>query len=99
MATKLFAVIRTQSTAWNAAFPVKDQNEWDAHVSFMDDLAAEGFVLLAGPLEDTPDALLIVRADNRDEITDRLRGDPWMKLDIVRVKMISLWGIRLGSLQ
>jgi SAM-dependent methyltransferase len=53
--------------------------------SIMNDLAAEGFVLFAGPLAGTENArlraLLIVNADDDDEIGRRLANDPWVRTD------------------
>ena len=64
----------------------------------MNALESEGFVLLGGPLEGTPDALLIVYATTPDQIADRLQADPWTKLDLLRVSRIAPWTLRLGSL-
>lgn len=57
----------------------------------------EGFVLLGGPLEGTPDVLLVVRASTPEEIVARLEADPWTGMDLLRVTRISPWTIRLGS--
>ena len=65
---QLFAVIRTRGAAWNAALRLEDQPEWDAHASFMNGLQREGFIVLGGPLEETPDVLLIVRASGSDDM-------------------------------
>ena len=60
--TKLFAVIRTRGAAWQAALSIEEQEGWAAHAAFMDGLAKEGFIVLAGPLEGTNDVLLIACA-------------------------------------
>ena len=62
MTDKIFAVIRTRGPAWNDSQPLEGQDDWRAHADFMNGLVADGFVLLGGPLEGTPDVLLIVRA-------------------------------------
>jgi uncharacterized protein YciI len=95
---KLFAVIRTRGGAWQPSAPLEGQMDWDAHASFMNGLAEEGFVLLGGPLEDTSDVLLIVRARTPDEVAERLAGDPWTSHDLLRVSQIMPWTLRLGSL-
>ncbi len=95
---KLFAVIRTQGGAWQRSTPLERQPDWDAHASFMNDLQKSGFVVLGGPLEDTPDVLLIVRAGTPDEIIKRLADDPWTLHDLLRMSRISQWTLRLGSL-
>jgi uncharacterized protein YciI len=95
---KLFAVIRTQGEAWRRSVPLENQPDWAAHASFMNSLQKEGFIVLGGPLENTPDVLLIVRASNADEIIERLAADPWTVQDLLRIGRISPWKVRLGAL-
>lgn len=94
----LFVVIRTRGSAWEAASPLEGQIDWQGHAHFMNALQSEGFVLLGGPLEGTPDTLLIVRARTPDEINQRLAADPWTSLNLLRVSQIAPWTLRLGSL-
>lgn len=95
---RLFAVIRSRGPAWNNALPMDDQVDWPAHAAFMDALVDEGFVALGGPLEGSPDALLIIRATSGDEIVERLAVDPWTRNGLLVDKQIRPWWIRLGSL-
>ena len=53
MSSSLFATIRTRGPAWQSALPLERQAGWDAHASFMNALAREGFVVIGGPLEGT----------------------------------------------
>jgi hypothetical protein len=96
--TRLFAVIRTRGPAWQHARPLEEQREWKAHAAFMNGLQDSGFVALGGPLEGTDEVLLIVRAASADEIVGRLAEDPWVPLDLLRVRSIMPWTLRLGSL-
>ena len=77
---------------------MEDQEDWQAHASFMNTLEKEGFVLLGGPLEGTHEVLLVIRASTADEIVERLSADPWSSRDILRVSRITPWTLRLGSL-
>ena len=95
---QLFVVIRRRGPAWNTSTSLEDQNDWNAHASFMDALEEKGFVLLGGPLEGTSDALLVVRANSSEEIVSRLSVDPWTATDILYTAQISPWTLRLGSL-
>jgi uncharacterized protein YciI len=88
---QLFAVIRSRGPAWQWSRPLEGQEEWAEHASFMDALHAEGFVVLAGPLEDTGDALIIVRASTAGEIADRLVADPWTASGLLRTIRITPW--------
>jgi uncharacterized protein YciI len=94
----LFAVIRTRGGAWQPGLPLESQPDWGAHASFMNALQKEGFVVIGGPLEDSPDVLLIVLANSPEEIIERFAADPWTGQDLLRISRISPWTLRLGSL-
>jgi hypothetical protein len=64
----------------------------------MNDLVDEGFIILGGPLEDSPDVLLVMRATTGDEIVERLAVDPWTQQGLSVIKQIWPWQIRLGAL-
>ncbi len=96
--TSLFAVIRSQGAAWQESQPLESQADWDAHAAFMNTLEKEGLVILGGPLEGTPDFLLIVRATAPDEIAGRLAADPWTESGLLRLSHVTPWTLRLGSL-
>jgi uncharacterized protein YciI len=78
---------------------MEGQEDWPAHAAFMDALEAEGVVVLGGPLEGTPDVLLIMRGQDEEEIWARLAGDPWYRNDHLRLSRIVPWTLRLGSLE
>ena len=96
---RLFAVTRSRGIGWNNSLPLEEQEDWQAHATFMDTLQAEGFVLLAGPLEGTPDVLLIIRANDVEQIRSRLSADPWSRTELLRIGQIVPWTLRLGSLE
>jgi len=95
---RLFAVTRSRGPAWNAERPLEEQAEWRAHAGFMNGLHHDGFVLLGGPLDGTPDVLLIARASDADEIGSRLADDPWTRNGLLRITRILPWTLRLGTL-
>jgi uncharacterized protein YciI len=95
----LFAVTRTRGANWNVGRALEQQWDWAGHAAFMNRLHAEGFVILGGPLNGTPDVLLIIAANDEQEIPARLAGDSWSKEDLLRIKQIWPWNLRLGSLK
>jgi len=95
---QLFAVRRSHGPAWNDLLPIEQQIDWNAHAAFMNALHAEGFVLLGGPLEGTSDILLITRSNDANEIHTRLSGDSWTTKNLLRIKEIVPWTLRLGCL-
>jgi hypothetical protein len=74
------------------------QTGWAAHAVFMNALQDDGFVVLGGPLEGTSDVLLIIRADEPQQIHARLAADPWTANDLLRIARVMPWNLRLGSL-
>jgi uncharacterized protein YciI len=95
---RIFAVTRARGGDYDSTLPLEAQPEWKSHAEFMDALHAEGFVLLAGPLEGTQNVLLIIRAENADEINSRLADDSWTRNGFLRTVEISPWTLRIGSL-
>jgi uncharacterized protein YciI len=96
--SRLFAVTRSRGPAWQAERPLEEQDEWRSHAVFMTALHGEGFILLGGPLDGTPDVLLIARANDEDEIRARLSDDAWTRNGLLRIKQIVPWTLRLGTL-
>ena len=94
----LFAVIRRRTERWGFGRPIEAQAEWRAHADYMDALEAEGFFLLAGPLEQDDEVLLIVRAESTEEVGHRLAADPWTELGLLETVRISEWTLRVGTL-
>jgi uncharacterized glyoxalase superfamily protein PhnB/uncharacterized protein YciI len=95
---RLFAVIRCRGPAWDNSLRMEAQPGWQAHAAFMNGLEAEGFVLGGGPLETTSDVLLVVQAEDEDEIRSRLEADPWSRTALLSLKQVAPWTLRLGSL-
>ena len=58
---------------------------------------ARGAVILGGPLDGTPDVLLVMRADRADEAAHHLQDDPWTALNLLVVEKVMPWTIRLGA--
>lgn len=46
MTNTIFVVVRTPGPAWNENLPMRAQADWDSHARFMDDLTANGFVIM-----------------------------------------------------
>ena len=98
MAKNLFAVLNTRGPSWDDSKPMEEQIDWRTHAVFMNGLAADGFVLLGGPFKGTRDVLVIVRAEDRQEVEARLALDCWIVKGLLRNLRIEPWDLRLGSL-
>jgi uncharacterized protein YciI len=86
--------------AISSAGPNRDQSKgtreqpfWDEHAAFRDQLADERFILMGGPLADEGGALLIVNAEDEDEVRNRLKNDPWTEHGILKLESVKRWQI------
>jgi hypothetical protein len=92
-----FAVIREGGRGWDPAKSLREQASWREHAEFMDALAADGFVVVGGPLGDGPRTLLIVNATEEGEIRRRLDEDPWTPMELLSIASVEPWQILLGA--
>ena len=96
MKAATFVVIRSHGQAWQPNLPMRGQAAWDAHAAFMNGLAADGFVVLGGPLGDGDRTLLIVEAVSPEAVRSRLEPDPWTGMGLLRTDSITPWQILLA---
>jgi len=45
-----FVVIREQGSGWDPSLPMRQQNHWPDHVTFVNGIVGQGSMLLGGPL-------------------------------------------------
>jgi hypothetical protein len=72
-----FAVTLVHGSSWDTSRPIRQQQAWDQHASFMDGLVDDGFIIIGGPLGDGGQTLHLVQAESQDQIKARLAEDPW----------------------
>ena len=91
--------MQAKGPSWDPTRARRAQAQWDEHAAFMDQLTADGFVVLGGPLGegDGDDALLLVNAPDKDTITATLKKDPWIKAGILEIKTIQRWTVFLEA--
>ena len=79
----------------------REQPFWDDHAAFIDQLVDEGFILMGGPLVDERDmphgALLIVNAEDENEVRERLKNDPWFEKGILKLESVKRWQIFIDA--
>ena len=80
---------------WDWSRGMREQEGWDEHARFMDELVESGFLVLGGPLEGDRETLHIVEAPSEQAIRDRLREDPWSPNGMLRPVSIERWEILL----
>src|SRR4029450_13978670 len=65
----------------------------DEHAAFIDQLVADGLILMGGPLVDEGGSLLIFNADDENEVREKLKKDPWWEHGILRLESVKRWQI------
>jgi uncharacterized protein YciI len=89
-------LLRRSGPQWDPAKPMEEQSDWPAHAAFMDELAADGFYILAGPLADEHRVVQVVEADSEDVVRATLARDPWSESHL-QVDWIEPWTIRIDA--
>jgi uncharacterized protein YciI len=76
---------------------MRAQALWAEHAAFMEALAAEGFVVLGGPLGRDEEILLVIDSASEDAIRARFAEDPWSESGLLEVVSVEPWTILLDS--
>ncbi len=92
---RYLVVTRVPGPAWDRSRPMREQDGWDEHAEFMDELAASGFIVLGGPLGDE-EFMHVCDAEDEDAVRSRFEADPWTphRLEIARIEP---WTILLDA--
>jgi hypothetical protein len=91
-----YVVLRRRGPRWAPGVALEEQEGWDQHAAFMDDLVDAGFVVLGGPLADEERVVLAVEAGSEGDVRDTLARDPWSDTHLV-VESVDGWTIRLDG--
>ncbi|HKJ11568.1 MAG TPA: YciI family protein [Ornithinimicrobium sp.] len=69
------------------------------HREFLRDLAADGALLVAGPLPDAepPVAVLVLRASGEEEVRELLREDPFQQQGLLESVQVQEWTTAVGG--
>jgi uncharacterized protein len=93
----LFAVRIERGGPWDWSRDMREQDGWDEHARFMDSLAAEGFIVLGGPLEGGHDVLHVISAESEQAVRDRLAEDNWSQNGMLTIKSVEEWTVLLDG--
>ena len=95
----LFVINQVRGEAWDASKPIRAQALWDEHAAFMDQLTADGFIVLGGPLGGAEgEAMLVVDAPDEEAARSTLASDPWRESGHLIEPKIQPWTIFLEGL-
>jgi uncharacterized protein len=89
-----YLVERAKGPSWDHSRGRREQAGWDEHAAYMDRLAAEGTIVLAGPIGEGEgeNVLLVMQADGEAAVRARLAEDPWPE-GVLRTESIRPWSV------
>jgi uncharacterized protein YciI len=76
---------------------MREQDGWDEHARYMDDLAESGFALLVGPIDGDREVVWVVAAGSEDEVRERLAQDPWAASGMLTPTSVEGWTIVIDA--
>ncbi len=88
-----FVIISSAGPNRDSSKGTREQPLWEEHAKFIDQLVADGFIFMGGPLVDEGGAMLIVNADSEDEVRAKLKNDPWFEHGILKLNSVKRWQI------
>jgi len=96
---RYFAAIVQRTSLWDPSKPAHEQSGFQDHARFMGGLEADGFIVLAGLMQESSDVLFIFHAASEDEVRNRLSQDPWQQDGHARLARLEEIAIRTGAPQ
>ena len=83
---------------WNSSKGVREQELWDEHAQFVDELFDQGLIMLAGPFApDGTGALVILNVESAAEARRIYAKDPWAHRQILLTADAKEWSIFLDA--
>ena len=95
--TAAFVVTEVSGPRWDASRARREQDGWDEHAAFMDALVDDGFVVLGGPIGDGERVMVVVEAEDENEVRRRFAADPWLPAGVLEIASIEPWTIWLDA--
>ena len=94
---RTFILLFDPGPNWDDTKEIEEQQCWDEHVNFVNDLYAQGKVVITGPIVDYDRIVIIYEAINESEIRITFKDDPFLKTGILFLESVMEWKIRLDQ--
>jgi uncharacterized protein YciI len=93
-----YITVLERGESWDTRRPMRQQEQWEEHMAFLDALSDDGLILGGGPLGEGEERfLLVIAAENQPMIENRLAEAPWTRLGMWRTSSVERWEVLLGS--
>ncbi len=92
-----FVILWAPGPAWVLGKTVREQAYWTEHAAFMDRLFENGTVIMGGPFTDGTGALVLVEAEEENEVRTLFADDPFVVNDIFALSSLKQWQLFLDA--
>ena len=86
-----FVILWAHGPTWVEGKTVREQPYWTEHADFIDPLFDNGTVVMGGPFADGTGSLVIVEAENEQEVADLFARDPFVVHNIFALSFLKQW--------
>jgi len=94
---KTFILLFDPGPNWDDTKEIEDQQFWNEHVKFVDELFDQHKVVITGPIVDYDRIVIIYEAKNESEIRITFKDDPFLKNGILYLESVMEWKIRMDQ--
>jgi hypothetical protein len=83
--------------AWDDSRGIREQDGWDEHAAFMDQLVDEGFVVVGGPVGEGEFTAHLLESEDESAVRARLGQDPWARDGHLKIGSLERWSLWLDG--
>lgn len=94
---RTFAAIVQRTSTWDNSKSPEQQIGFEAHLKYMSELEACGFIIMAGLMHISNDVLFVLQAEDEEEARTRLALDPWRQDGHTRLARLEEISFRTGA--
>ncbi|MBO9604216.1 MAG: hypothetical protein J7496_17090 [Novosphingobium sp.] len=94
--SQFFAVTVRRGPAFDQSKQSREQDGFEPHSAHWRQLEAEGFVAMAGLMQDSMEVLFIIRAESKDEVREKIGGDVWQDTGHAQIARLEPIDIRFN---
>lgn len=93
-----YLVRRLNGPSWDDSRPRREQDGWDEHAAFMDELTERAAIVLGGPVGkgEGDGSLLVLAVGSAEEARALIADDPWGE-DMLETASVEPWRIWLRA--
>jgi uncharacterized protein YciI len=92
-----FVILWGPGAAWTPGKTVREQAYWTEHAAFMDRLFANGTVIMGGPFSDGTGSLVLVEAEEENEVRTLFANDPFVVHQVFALSSLKQWQLFLDA--